>query len=403
MAAIAVNVALLGVIVKRRIDGCRKRKVWTKNWLQRRPNNNVLHMLSKELLEEDPMSYRNFLRLTNSQFLYILSLVTKDIAKQETFMRDSISAQNRLEVTLRFLAAGKSFRSLMYSTRIHESTISRFVPEVCDAIYSSLKTQFLRTPTTEEEWKIIADEFETLWQFPHCLGALDGKHISFRAPISEGSYYFNYKGYNTIVLLAMCDARYKFTYINVGANERVSDAGIFQQSSLCRAMQAVHNPLNLPKPQPLPGQNSVVPYVIIGDDAFPLGKHLLKSYPQRSMSDSSKIFNYRLSRARRMIETSFGILANRFRIFLAPINLPVEKVEIITLACVALHNYLATCNGNKYTDILPEEDHNLTHIGKQGENHSSQDARTIRDQFRLYFNTHCAVEWQDKAVAECNL
>ncbi|KAF2889365.1 hypothetical protein ILUMI_16808, partial [Ignelater luminosus] len=174
-----------------------------------------------------------------------------------------------LEVTLRFLAAGKSFRSLMYSTRIHESTISRFVPEV--------------------------------------------------------------------LLLAMCDARYKFTYINVGANERVSDAGIFQQSSLCRAMQAVHNPLNLPKPQPLPGQNSVVPYVIIGDDAFPLGKHLLKPYPQRSMSDSSKIFNYRLSRARRMIESSFGILANRFRIFLAPINLPVENVEIITLACIALH------------------------------------------------------------------
>ncbi|KAF2888781.1 hypothetical protein ILUMI_17392 [Ignelater luminosus] len=173
MAAIAVNVALLGVIVKRRIDGRRKRKVWIKNWLQRRPNNNVLHMLSKELLEEDPMSYRNFLRLTNSQFLYILSLVTKDIAKQETFMRDSISAQN------------------------------------------------------------------------------------------------------SILLLAMCDARYKFTYINVGANGRVSDAGVFQQSSLCRAMQAVHNSLNFPKPQPLPGQNSEVPYVIIGDDAFPLGKHLL--------------------------------------------------------------------------------------------------------------------------------
>ncbi|KAF2901209.1 hypothetical protein ILUMI_04976 [Ignelater luminosus] len=125
----------------------------------------------------------------------------------------------------------------------------------------------------------------------------------------------------------MCDTPYKFTYINVSANGRVSDAGVVQQSSLCGTMQAVHNPLNFPKPQPLPGQNSEVPYVIIGDDAFPLGKHLLKPYPQR-----------RLSRSRRMIESSFGILANRFRIFLAPINLPVEKVEIITLACVALHN-----------------------------------------------------------------
>lgn len=50
----------------------------------------------------------------------------------------------RLEVNLRFLATGETYRSLMYATRIHESTISRIVPEICQVIYSHLKKTYLQ-------------------------------------------------------------------------------------------------------------------------------------------------------------------------------------------------------------------------------------------------------------------
>nr|CAI5834975.1 unnamed protein product [Callosobruchus analis]CAI5861367.1 unnamed protein product [Callosobruchus analis] len=176
----------------------------------------------------------------------------------------------------------------MYATRIHETTISRFVPEVCQAIANALKIKYLKFPKTVTDWQQIADDYWNLWQFPHCLGALDGKHIAFRAPISDGSFYYNYKGGHSIVLLGLVDARYRFIYVNIGSN-------------LAYAIQ--NNTAHFPPP-----------YVIIADEAFPLMKNLMKPYPGRELSPEAKIFNYRLSRARRMVESAFGILANRFRI-----------------------------------------------------------------------------------------
>nr|CAI5855057.1 unnamed protein product [Callosobruchus analis] len=94
----------------------------------------------------------------------------------------------------------------------------------------------LRFPKTVTDWQQIADDYWNLWQFPHCLGALDGKHIAFRAPISDGSFYYNYKGGHSIVLLGLVDARYRFIYVNIGVNGRHSDGGVFSRSNLAYAI-----------------------------------------------------------------------------------------------------------------------------------------------------------------------
>ena len=67
---------------------------------------------------------------------------------------------------------------------------------------------------------------------------------------------------------------------------------------------------------------------------------MLKPYSQNGFTPERRIFNYRLSRARRVVENAFGILANRFLVFMTPINLAPEKVEITTLACCILYNFL---------------------------------------------------------------
>lgn len=57
----------------------------------------------------------------------------------DTQMRDALTPQLKLEVTLRYLATGDSFASLQYLYRVPKCTISNFIPEVCQAIYDALK------------------------------------------------------------------------------------------------------------------------------------------------------------------------------------------------------------------------------------------------------------------------
>lgn len=184
----------------------------------------------------------------------------------------------------------------------------------------------------------MAKDFENRWNIPNVLGALDGKHIIIGAPKSAGSMYYNYKGSHSIVLLALVDAKYNFIYIDVGVNGRVSDGGVFRNSSLVKAIAL--NSIGIPENKALPRRVQPVPYVILADAAFPLSKHILKPYPFRDMTPEQRVFNYRLSRGRRVVENAFGHLASRFRIFLTTINLSPQKVQEITLACCILHNFL---------------------------------------------------------------
>lgn len=150
-----------------------------------------------------------------------------------------------------------------------------------------------------DEWKQIAEEFEKLWNFPLYLGALDGKHINFRAPRSAGSFYYNYKGNHSIVLLALTDANYKFTYVDVGLNGKISDGGVYRESSLKRAIDL--DARKFPPDVCLPGQIVMVPYTFVAGDAFPLSKRTMIPYSQRGLTNQKRIYNYRLSRARRVV------------------------------------------------------------------------------------------------------
>ena len=190
-------------------------------------------------------------------------------------------------------------------------------------------------PTTEQEWREIAENYAQRWNFPNCISAFDGKHILIKPP---GESYHNYKHTFSIVLLALVDADYKFIYVDIGTNGRVSDGGVLKQSTLGKALE--NSELSIPQPSPLQRYGVPMPYVIVADDAFPLKENIMKPYSLAGLTKEQRIFNYRLSRARRIIENAFGILSNRFRIFMTPMALKPEKAEVIVMAACTLHNYL---------------------------------------------------------------
>ena len=90
------------------------------------------------------------------------------------------------------------------------------------------------------------------------------------------------------------------------------------------------------------GESMSTPFVIVGDEAFPFNKHLMKPYAKTELDDSKRICNYRLSRFRSCSENAFGIIAARFRIVNSPINLAPEKLTKSVLALAVLDNFLLT-------------------------------------------------------------
>lgn len=229
---------------------------------------------------------------------------------------------------------------------------------------------------------------------------MDGKHITIRAPTDEGSAYFNYKKQHSIVLLAVVDAKYNFTYINVGMNGRISDGGVFRESDIYKAI--ARNTLNIPEDTALPHRSKKVPYVIVADAAFPLSRHILKPFPFRNLSKEKRIFNYRLSRARRVVENAFGILSTRFRVLLNINFLVPDRVKVITQACCVLHNFLGKELKTQYTGMDPESEINgqytLHGLNAQAGNRSTKSAIATRVEFMEYVNGVGRVPWQNEKI-----
>lgn len=84
--------------------------------------------------------------------------------------------------------------------------------------------------------------------------------------------------------MALVDADYKFIFIDIGKNGRTHDSTVFRESPL--GIKLKENNLNLPQPSYLSGFHFRMPYVIVGDDAFPLHVNLIKPYPERGLTQN---------------------------------------------------------------------------------------------------------------------
>lgn len=211
-------------------------------------------------------------------------------------------------------------------------------------------------------------------------------------------------------MLALVDANYKFIYIDVGAAGRAGDAGVFGDSTLKKALMS--NTLDLPSPRKIPNIAKEITYHIVGDDAFPLTMETMKPYPHRNLQKTQRIFNYRLSRARRVVENAFGILAHRWRVFLTTIKLSPDKVTHIILAACCLHNYMVEKNKASYIAAAADSessDHTVERgmwrkdpvlhgLQASSSHNSARNAKLQRDLLANYFNHHGSVPWQDSMV-----
>lgn len=282
------------------------------------------------------------------------------------------------------MATGSTFVSLgLYFCR-GESTVGQIVAETTQIIWDVMNGYWMSKPN-KDQWKNIAERYESLWNLPNCIGSIDGKHIRIEKLPNTGSSNFNYKAYNSIVLLGCCDADGLFTMVETGYAGRNSDGGIFRASAM--KYHITHSQLDIPLPSKLPHDtnNCNFPYYFVADEAFPLSKYLMRPYPRRTLNNIKRVFNYRLSRGRKTIECTFGMMTEKFQVLSTAIRCrDVDKINNIVKACCILHNFIRKREGIRYAMRNFEESVDLRNTNNFTTEYSTSNEKTVNDQSSCY-------------------
>ncbi|XP_071628653.1 uncharacterized protein [Temnothorax longispinosus] len=351
------------------------------------------------------------------QFDYLCDLLRPYLTKRS--IRTPLPIQLRVAMTLEILARGTSVRTFSWSYRIGRFTAHKVFNETCKVLWVALQPIYLQAPTRETMMQ-ISEDFFNRWQFPNCVGAIDGKHISIQCPPKTGSqFYSSYKKRFSINLMAACDAKYRFTWVDIGDYGSQSDGGVWANCDFGQALDA--DEIDFPPPKEISGSNVTLPFTFVADEAFPLGIHMMRPYARsyRTFGDEERIFNYRLSRARRVIENAFGIMCSRSRILRKDLCSSVETTEDIVKAVVCLHNFLMISEDDLapsertycpasmvdregvYGDVIEGEWRRdiyrgpITDVGRLGSNNPTVRADAQRNILKDYFCSDIGqVDWQ---------
>ena len=212
--------------------------------------------------------------------------------------------------------------------------------------------------------------------------------------------YHNYKQYFSIVLQGLAAANCKFIAVDVGAYGRQSDGGIFRDSSLGKCLE--NGTIDIPHTKPLPNSGIVLPFVILGDEAYPLSPYLMRPFPRQDLNDEKRIFKHRLSRARRCVECAFGILRAKWRFLATEIDTSVSNCEKVVKAACLLHNIIIVEEGLHLNDIQDDYGGANAVQGRANmrrANRGNNVSIEIRNTFMTYFSSpEGEIPWQRNFV-----
>lgn len=263
--------------------------------------------------------------------------------------------------------------------------MGKIIAETVLALWDELQPIHMPIPT-KDCFKSVAEDFYRIWNFPHVIGVIDGKHVRIKCPKHSGSMFYNYKKFHSVVLQGVANANYRFITVDIGGYGKQSDGGTFKASDL---YQLLHNKqLIIPEPNNLPNTNIKAPFVLIGDEAYPLLPYLLKPFGGNNLTLEQQCFNNRLSRARKTVECAFGILYSKWRLLSKCIETDVVLADNIVKCICVLHNTIIDKEGfeRHLTDVSVV--FNEGNSQGQATGRPSNAAKSVRDIYVTYFSNN---------------
>lgn len=155
-----------------------------------------------------------------------------EMERKDSNFRNAIPLGKRIAIAIYKLSSSAEYRTIANLFSVSKSTVCECVPEFCHLVVEKILEEYIIFPRTKFATEKLVSEFWDTWNFPQGCGAIDGTHIKMKPQKDNASCYINYKSFNSTILLVVVDAKYQFTYSNVGAPGRTNDSYIFRSSQL---------------------------------------------------------------------------------------------------------------------------------------------------------------------------
>lgn len=283
-----------------------------------------------------------------------------------------MTPEQQVAACLFYLASGCDFVRASAAVGWSKTSVHRCVKEVTSAIFHVLGPVHVKLPSTKEEFDTNVLGFQSFargkWVrntpgIPQVWGAMDGSHIPIKKPAHSGDAYINRKGFFSINMHAVCDHNAKFMDVYVGNSGRNHDVDVLHQSPFWSSLQngalgesCRQNARTLTAKEYNGSEvEMVVPLMVIADAAYVIGPYVLPAFKEGESTISAQrlVFQNKHKTTRNVVERAFGVLKNRWRCLLTPMQLDLAIIPTVVSACVVLHNI---CIEYREADPTDDED-----------------------------------------------
>ena len=227
----------------------------------------------------------------------------------------------------RWLATPGSMRECAERFGIGISTLHYVIRDVCCAIIDRFQVEVIKFPESDVEWQCVRKDFSALFGMPNVAGAVDGSHIRIHVPPRKKQRaYYNRKGFHSIILQGTVKANGSFMDVYCGWPGSVSDARVWENSSLSQQLQET-----IPRGS-----------FLLGDKAYTLTHSMMTPYRRNDetlkRNRAAKLYNKVHSQTRVVVEGAFGALRMRWRRLTVPSTVKLEFVPDVVMSACILHN-----------------------------------------------------------------
>ena len=303
------------------------RAAWKIPRIQNVLEHEFLHFRDRKWLESYRICKDMFQQLTRD---------LQGLQRQVTRLSNPVPVRTILAMLLKRIGKGLDYREIGDKFGIGTSTACIKVNEAMKLL-DTCKMHIISKLQRGKDFQTMINGFQRKWNFPQCLGAIDGTHIPIKAPLVHHADYFNRKSFHSVILQAVCDSICFFTDVFAGWPGRAHDARVFGRSLIGKLIiegKLIPDDSNLSRVI----DNHIIEPFLIGDPAYPISKHLMKNYPGSNLTPEREHFNCRLSRARIEIERALERLKGRWRCLFKQLDCDLHKVVLHVISAYILHN-----------------------------------------------------------------